>query len=190
MNSLKSLTLLILLSLFINAGAIAQSLKLDQKQSSLIVSGTSSLHDWDVNATEFSGSIAIQIDEAVVLSKLKVVVTAESLKSGKNGMDKNTYRALKTDEFGQIVFKMTKVNAINKVKDAYYEVGIIGDLTIAGVTRSIHLRCFLQTLDKKVLVMGNIELRMTEFDIEPPKALLGTIKTGDLINIKFNTIFE
>jgi hypothetical protein len=30
---------------------------------------------------------------------------------------------------------------------------------------------------------------MTDFGIDPPKALLGTIKTGDEIEVKFKSIF-
>lgn len=168
----------------------AQTLKLNNKNSSLIVSGTSSLHDWDISAEDISGTLDVDLGEIVKISKLEVVVKSESLKSGKNGMDKNTYKALKTDRFETIKFKLKTVNEIAKVKDAYYEVSAVGDLTVAGVTRSVHLRFFLQVIEKKILIMGNIELRMTEFEIEPPRALLGTIKTGDLINIKFNTIFK
>ena len=31
---------------------------------------------------------------------------------------------------------------------------------------------------------------MTDYKIDPPKALLGTIKTGDDVLIKFNTILK
>ena len=33
-------------------------------------------------------------------------------------------------------------------------------------------------------------MKMTDYGIEPPKALLGTIKTGDDIKIIFKTVFQ
>ena len=45
-------------------------------------------------------------------------------------------------------------------------------------------------LDNKVVLKGEKTFKMTEFKIDPPKALLGTITTGDEITIKFNTIFK
>ena len=40
----------------------------------------------------------------------------------------------------------------------------------------------------KVTLTGATKLKMTDYKIDPPKALMGTITTGDEITIKFNTV--
>lgn len=42
---------------------------------------------------------------------------------------------------------------------------------------------------EKVAFMGEIKINMTEFNVDPPTALLGTIKTGEEITIKFQVFF-
>ena len=64
-------------------------------------------------------------------------MTSESLKSGKNGMDNKTYKALKTDDFKTIIFKMVEVKSNKKIDDSTFEIKIIGNMTICGVTKLI-----------------------------------------------------
>ena len=40
------------------------------------------------------------------------------------------------------------------------------------------------------LLEGKKALKMTDYNIEPPKALLGTITTGDDIEVHFNTVWK
>src|SRR5690606_28800442 len=68
----------------------AQSFKLDNGQSKLTVTGTSSLHDWEEVAEQKSGTIVLDLGaETPTIQSLSLAVEAESLKSGKSGMDKN-----------------------------------------------------------------------------------------------------
>ena len=45
-------------------------------------------------------------------------------------------------------------------------------------------------LDNKITLIGEKKFKMTDFKIDPPKALFGTITTGDDITIKFSTTFK
>ena len=65
-----------------------------------------------------------------------------------------------------------------------------GDLTIAGKTNKVDLPFTLTVSDGKAVLEGKIPLKMTDFGIEPPKALLGTIKTGDEIEVHYNTVWK
>lgn len=176
-----------LFSLFICGTIGAQQFKIQNINSSLTVSGTSSLHDWEEVAETYSGNLSINLENAAILEKLTVTVKAESLKSGKGGMDKNTYKALKTDSYKDIVFTMKEVSDVVKKNDKDYSLKVTGNLTIAGERRLIELPLDMEINGGTVTLSGSKKMKMTDFKIDPPKALLGTITTGDEITIKFKT---
>lgn len=166
---------------------VAQEFNLNNETSQLSVSGTSSLHDWHVDAEKQKGSIVLDLANELVIKKLYVEITAESLKSGKKGMDKNTYKALNTSQHKSITYQMLEVKQITKQGETKYAVKTVGNLSVAGTTKKVTLDFELQLTANKVTLKGEKSFKMTEFGIEPPKALLGTITTGDEITIKFNT---
>lgn len=182
---LTLLTLVTFLSFSIQI--FSQSYKVSNASSDLKVYGTSSLHDWHVDAEDVKGSLQIEVsEEALSIKKLNVEIISESLKSGKKSMDKNTYKALETDKYSSIKFNYLSTKSITKVSDNTYSVEAYGNLTITGNTQKILLKFKLKTEDNKVSIEGEKSIKMTSYGVEPPTALLGTIKTGDDLTIKFN----
>lgn len=184
-----SFGLLIFLLMITNI-TLAQEFGLVNKTSSMTVLGTSSLHDWEIDAEEQSGKIVFNDLATGEIGQLQVTVVAESLKSGKSGMDKNTYKALKTNDYKNISFELAEVTQTTSKGGGNYAVSAKGDLTIAGVTKRIPIQFSLKVNGNKITLTGEKSFNMTNFNIEPPKALLGTITTGDEVTIKFTTIFQ
>lgn len=167
----------------------AQDYNLSLKDSSLKIYGTSSLHDWEEVAESYSGFISFKDYGTGEINKLGVEILAESLKSGKKAMDKNTYKALNTDKFKKIMFSVTKIKSITPTGNNTYKVESNGKMTISGQTNDITLSFVMQVNQSAVKIEGSKTIKMTDFGIEPPKALFGTITTGDEITIKFSTKF-
>ncbi len=194
MKTLKQLKLVfgsLLMMVFSLQISQAQSYQLSNSTSKLIVDGTSNIHDWQINAENQQGKITTNFEDGklAAIQQLDFSVTAESLKSGKSGMDKNTYKALNTSKYKQIVFKLTKVNSINSSGSNSYKVAASGNLMIAGVTKPIDITFELKTDGSKVTLSGSKTIKMTDFGVDPPKAMFGTITTGDAIDIKFESNF-
>ena len=171
----------------------AQSYQISKSEGEVMVTGTSTLHDWEEVAEQKSGTIALDLTgELPSIKSLKFVVEAESLKSGHDGMDKNTYKALNTKSHKEIVFQMGQVKSITPVVSTgnKYKVVATGNLTISGKTNKVDLPFNLTVSDGKVVLEGKTPLKMTDYGIEPPKALLGTIKTGDDIEVHYNTVWK
>ena len=184
------LFLTIVFSIFTSGNLLAQQFKLDNSKSTLTVYGTSSLHDWEEKAEKQSGSMSILLSEEgnLTISSLAVSVEAESLKSHKSGMDKNTYKALKTDKYKSIDFKMVSVKQIKDLGNSSYQVTVSGKLTITGNTKTIDLPFKMNVSANSVTLEGETTFNMSEYGVEPPTALFGTVTTGDQLKIKFKSI--
>ena len=157
--------------------------------SHLSIAGTSNVHDWKSDATkvEAKGDIQLEATTLKSIKNLKVEVAVGGIKSTKGSMmDKKTWTALKKDEYPTITYVLTKVNSLIKSGDSY-DIKTTGNLTIAGETRSIELTVKGKVASDGSLVFeGSKKLKMTDFKIDPPTALMGTMKTGDEITISFN----
>ncbi len=193
MKTAKPLNLarLSLLMMVFTIHVSAQTYQLKNDVSTLKVEGTSNLHDWQIVAEKKQGTLMAEVEDGKItkIQQLDFSVTAESLKSGKSGMDKNTYKALNTGKYKHITFKLIKVNSIDCLSQNSCKVSVTGNLTIAGVTKAVEIAFDLRIYGSKILIMGNKTLKMTDFGVDPPKAMFGTITTGDAIDIKFESSF-
>ncbi|NNE29116.1 MAG: YceI family protein [Saprospiraceae bacterium] len=151
--------------------------------SSIKISGTSTLHDWESNVEDF----IIKATRNGEKISAQATVQVGSIKSGKYIMDKNTYKALKESEFPTISLLANNLN----IKDNQAISGS-GQLTVAGQTRTIPMSLSMTSwAEESITVCCDIPIKMTDFGIAPPVALLGTVKTGDEIVLKFDiTLIE
>ncbi len=172
--------------------ATAQDLKLDNTASELTVYGTSNIHDWDIKAETMSGTALFtsENNEITNVEKLQLTIVAESLKSGKGGMDKNTYKALNTSKHKNITYQMTSCIAVSKTAAGTYEIKTRGNLTISGVTKQVPLTFKASVNGKKITLTGEAGIKMTSFNVDPPTAMMGTIKTGDALTIKYKVTYN
>lgn len=179
-------------ALLLSFGMNAQSYKLNNEASNLIIDGTSNIHDWTIEAENKEGILITEFDngQLVDIEKLEFTVKAESLMSGKSGMDKNTYAALNTDEYKNITYKLKKVNGINQISGDNFEVKTTGSLMIAGTTKDINLNFKLKNSNNELVLTGEHKINMTNYGVEAPTAMFGTIKTGEDVVVKFESHFK
>ncbi len=165
----------------------SQAYSLNSANSKFIIKGTSSLHDWEMVSDDCTGSIRMDAtSETLAISDIKVKLQVKSLKSGKKIMDNKTYDALKEDKFPTITYQYEKIGALKETGPNTYSVTLNGTLTIAGKSKKVPIDVLINQTNKSITIKGEKPLKMTDFGVEPPTALLGTIKTGDDITIDFN----
>ena len=186
--TLWMLAIVMLISLNIQA----QSYKLNNNASKLEVDGTSNIHDWTLEAQKSSGTmtVAFAADKLEAVEKLEFTVVANSLMSGKSGMDKNTFEALDTDKHKNITYQMKKVRKIEALSNGNYKVRSNGILSISGERKEIELDFILKKQNSELIISGEHSLEMSDYKIDPPTALFGTIKTGDTVKISFTSTFN
>ena len=153
----------------------------------MYIDGTSSLHDWTEIVEEVYGKMDATTDKDKLLSidKLQFNIPVISIKSGKSGMDRNTYAAMKSKKYPEITFEMRdftlSTHGTGKMK---------GNLFIAGVTNTVDGVVTYKVYGNTLELHGMYDLKMTDYDIDPPTAMMGTIVTDDELKIRFKLVFK
>lgn len=183
---------LILLTLFVGSyTANAQSVYSINDVAALKVAGTSTMHDWEMETKKVSGNAEFVVDgnELKGIRSLRITIAPESLKSGKGAMDKNAYKALKTETHKEITFALGKVTKVEKSGNKF-TLTCEGNLTIAGKTKPVQLIAECRPgANGEIRCTGTKAISMTEYDIEPPSFMFGSVKTGDEVQIVFDVVF-
>ncbi len=155
------------------------------------VNGTSSFHDWESKITkiEFKGALHTVGNTLKSIKDVEIKIPVEGIKSdeGKT-MDRKTSEAFDSEKNPYIIYTLSSAQV--KI-EANQEVTIeaSGKLTMAGTTKPVTL-----TSKGKVLPNGDVQLsvskklKMTDFKMVPPTAVLGTIKVGDEITVNFDLV--
>ncbi|MBN3521113.1 YceI family protein [Algoriphagus lutimaris] len=148
------------------------------------VSGTSTIHDWEMvaeNGVSATASMSLENGQLKGIFCLKVELKAESLKSGNKGMDTNAYKALVTDKYSTISFEL-----VGPAKISGNKISASGRMTISGTSQTIPMVVLYQVNGTKITFSGTKEIKFTDYNIEPPKAVFGTIKTGNELTLSFD----
>lgn len=157
------------------------------------LSGTSNLHDWEMKSAKGTSEVAFVVDSKGVitsLSNLSFTLPVTNLKSKSKAMDKNTYKALNADANPNISFAGTSARITSKGNNNYV-FNCTGKMSIAGTTKQTELIATgkYNPVDKSFTITGIKKMKMTDYNVKPPKALLGSIKTGNDITISYNIKF-
>ncbi|TDN95283.1 YceI-like domain-containing protein [Salegentibacter sp. 24] len=178
--------------MLLTAGSMfGQNFKMNNS-SEIIVEGTSNIHDWEMKATSKKGEATITTENGKLtgIPNLQVTVAAESLESGKGGMDKNAYKALNTDQYKNIEFKLDEVKKIEASSNDTFKVNGVATLKISGISKQVPVEFTAKLNGDQLEITGEESINMTHYKVVPPTAMFGTITTGEDLNIKFKSTFS
>jgi polyisoprenoid-binding protein YceI len=177
-----------MLILWLGFGMVSAQTPFEVKNVEMTIDGTSSLHDWTSEVTEVNAEGALDLSggDLKAIKGLTVTVPVTSIKSSKgNIMDKKTYDAFDSEQHPNITYVLKDVQSISN-NGSTYTVKTKGDLTMAGTTKSIEMTVSGElTGNGDIRFQGSKALDMTEWNMEPPTAMFGTLKTGKDITVNF-----
>lgn len=122
---------------------------------------------------------------------VEIRVPVATFDCGKQRMNQDLYRALQASEHPFIEYALETAEVVGAPADAAgpYRVQATGRLTIAGTTRDVEVVLDGERLaDGRLQARGRLPLRMTDFGIEPPTALLGLVRAHDAITVRFTLV--
>lgn len=180
----------LVLTMLLIAGWVATPARFTfQPESQVWVEGTSSLHDWTCQVNEFGGLLEAASAAMENLNQVRVTVPVEQLKCKNGTMNKKTYKALASDDHPAITYELKSATLNASEADGIFQLETTGALTIAGTTRDVEMTVNGEPLDDgMVRLIGSLPLLMTDFGVDPPSAMLGTLKTGNEVTVHFDVV--
>ncbi|WP_264565454.1 YceI family protein [Flavobacterium sp. N3904] len=183
---LKTITTALTLFAIVFTANAQKSYNLDAK-TNFSVFGTSTLHDWEMKSGSRTGTANLTVTDSklVDINSIDITLPTESIKSEKKSMDKVAYETLKTDKFKNIKYVLKSADKVNETTW-----NLTGTYTIAGVSKVLKTQVKTSVANGIVTLQGTNKITFTEFGMKSPTALLGTIRTGEELTIKFNLNFN
>lgn len=156
---------------------IASGQKISSNSVKTVVSGTSTLHNWEMTSSNgtFSGTVSGNSMKDVQYS-----MVSKSIKSGKGAMDNNAYKAMQANKYPNITFSAASVNLGKGT--------MTGKLTVTNITKTITVPVNVSKAGNTYNIWGSAKIKMTDFGVTPPSFMMNTVKTGNEITITVNAV--
>lgn len=153
------------------------------------VKGNSTLHEWEAVASEimdYPAELSIDLDGPTGLENFGFKVGVESLDGGRGAsMNKKIRKALIATDHPHIIFNATYVEVVPSDSEDHNQIKTKGPLQIAGKSLDVDVDAKISFKENELVISGSKALKMSDFDIEPPTAMFGQIKTRDDITVHF-----
>lgn len=196
---LKNFLTALLVFTFISLPAAAQQTSFQlQDSSTLRVDGDSNVRTWGADAETISGSLTLNSAGDLSLEaltpqnfeSLELSVLVEDLDSGTRGLTRNMHDYLNSDDHPEITFILQEVTDIT-TEGSQASIVAKGVINAAGADHQVTLNTVAEITSNNTLrFTGEHEMLMSDFGIDPPTAVFGTVRSADEIVITFNVIFS
>ena len=201
---------IIQLGCVLGAGAIiafttqtrAETVTYFAKTGSLLkISGTSSVHDWEVKTLLIGGRMVwdysfpldpskAELPKLTTTPKVSVIVPVRNIESGKQRMNEVMHGAMNAQKHKFARYNLKEIKVVDKKRKAGDPIvfNTKGTLNINGKSAPVSMQISIAKREgDKLKVSGKTKLRMSQFGITPPapKIALGLITTGDEVSVEF-----
>ena len=201
---------IIQLGCVLGAGAIiafttqtrAETVTYFAKTGSLLkISGTSSVHDWEVKTLLIGGRMVwdssfpldpskAELPKLTTTPKVSVIVPVRNIESGKQRMNEVMHGAMNAQKHKFARYNLKEIKVVDKKRKAGDPIvfNTKGTLNINGKSAPVSMQISIaKRKGDKLKVSGKTKLRMSQFGITPPapKIALGLITTGDEVSVEF-----
>ncbi|MEX0967451.1 MAG: YceI family protein [Bacteroidia bacterium] len=165
----------------------ASKTELEAVDVEVVVKGYSTINEWKMISKEATGRLNLDKENGG-LRGLRLQLPVKSLKSGTSAMERDAYRALKAEEFPEIFFSLSEIQT-RETTGLITRFEAVGELTLAGVKRIVPVNATSQNMDEKLVIKGNTQIKLSNFEVTPPSAMFGLIKSGDEVSVEFQMVF-
>ena len=186
------LSMVILGLLAVSPALAQQEYRIAKDGFTITIKGTSNVHDWTMEAEQVTGSAVAKLGDNGLkgIDKASITVRAKKLESGKGIMNRKTYDALETDDHPSITFELISVSNLKSTGNKFSGKAT-GTMKIAGESSVMSIPFEGTIVDGSTFkITGDFPLVMSDFGIDPPTAMLGSLKTGDKVTLKYEFTFN
>lgn len=188
-----------LLILFGISGEVlhAQVQYIPQEESRLWIEGRSNVNQFECVAREYDGDAFLrrelsgdsQVPEAGDQISIRVEILVDGFECGRSRMNRDLRNALKSSTFPMITFIYENAVQINSTPEPNggMRFEVYGILTVAGNSQSVTFEMDGHYLeDGQIRATGKKEIKMTDYDVEPPTGLFGLVRAENELTVHFD----
>jgi len=189
---------ILLLSLLLALPVYGQTEKSLAPGYSMSIEGTSNVRDWEAEIGTMEGSLQIRNTDGIELaalqpgdfSSLQLRIPVQDIDTDTRRLTRNLKDYLKGDEHPIITFELQQITSLEGSGNRV-QIKAVGVVTAAGQSHTTQMNVTAERGDDGSLTFsGSQPLKMTEFGISPPTAMMGAIRAVDDITIHYNVRFN
>ena len=161
--------------------------------SKVVVRGKSTLHNWSVLSSTLNGKMIVsgywsaRPGQAVGIELLHLSIPVATLKgSDGSGMTHTIMHALHRKQHPLITFTVTQAKLLRrpKTRTGNYLFRATGLLKINGIMRRQAMTLRIRPMDHgRLTVQTVVKLKMRDFNVTPPTAMFGIIRSSNHISV-------
>lgn len=195
---LRNLVTTLLIFSFLSIPGIARQTTYQLQADPVIrVDGDSNVRTWGADAETVSGSLTLHNGTLLSLEtltpenfgNLEITVETESLDSGTRGLTRNMHNYLKSGEHPRITFTLNEVTDIT-MNNGQALIVANGVIQAAGADNPVTMTVLAEVLsENSIRFTGEHEMLMSDFGIDPPTAVFGTVRSDDEIVVRYDVTF-
>lgn len=166
----------------------------------LWIEGSAGPVDYQCRAEELSGTGEIENTknpQATVKGdgdvRIAVTLPVKALNCGKSAMNKDMYKALKSENFPAIRYQLLEATLATEddTSSSWMNIRTRGIMEIAGVqdTTTIFVKGKILS-DQRFQVKGSKPIHMDTYNIDPPSAMLGLIRASKELSVHFDVTVQ
>lgn len=168
-----------------------------QEGHEMVIDGTSNIRDWDADVKTINTTFVMNEFDASNLSSLtaehfetlELSMPVEDIESGSGKLTSNMHKYLKEKDYPTISFNLTGIDSVT-VNGNQATIAAKGIVNAAGEDHETTMTVDATFENGRVTFSGTQPLKMTDFNIDPPTALFGTIRARDEIDLIYSLTFS
>ena len=167
--------------------------------STMTIYGSSNVTDWEAEVKTINGTIVIRNTEnadwseadASWFQRVEISIPVSDIDADSRRMNNNMHNYLKAGSHPNITYRMLEATELIALDNPGSVLVARGRINAAGANHEIEHEVEINKNEEgKLTISGSHDLLMTDFGIDPPTAMLGSIRSHDKVTIEFNLILE
>jgi hypothetical protein len=175
----------------------AQVQYIPHEDSRLWIEGRSNVNQFECTAREYDGDAIIRRDLSGSTDEpgdsdqlfIRVEIHVDGFECGRSRMNRDLRNALKSSTFPTITFIFENAVQMNSIPEGngFLRFEVTGILTVAGNSQRVTFEMGGNYLeDGRIRVTGEKEIKMTDYEVEPPTGLFGLVRAEDELTVHFD----
>ncbi|MEX0886378.1 MAG: YceI family protein [Phycisphaeraceae bacterium] len=171
----------------------------------VLVEGTSNIHDWSGTSERILGWVDVpgrwveregelRLERALLSAEgsasIHVQIPTGVLEGNRRGLASNMHEALEVEDHPYVTFTLTELREVTRADNTAHW-SALGQLAIAGSQQPVELDVAITPLvEDRLRIRVAHDLLMTDFGIDPPRAMMGMARAADEVEVQITWRLE